>query len=297
MAVSAGRPGAQGMIGIDTANPTTVGFEFLNETLAKQGVILGGDGIRGSRSHTSERTRTGPYVVAGSITLQPSPEEWALLLPWILGANASGTTFALAETLQSRYVQKRFDGDAGTKSVATYATVYVGRATIESSQGSPLTLTLELIGETETLGASFPALTPARISGPFMHQECVLTMLSATRLTRSVRITIDNALQPFFNNSTTMTQCDSQDRIITVQTEHPWNATNADLLDQALAGAAATLVYTYGAYSFAFTFATLQVPAETPKINARADVPLQLNMTARMLSTTKELVCTLDSTP
>lgn len=289
--------GYDALLGIDSANPTTVAFEFLSESLGKTGTILDTAGLRGTRSHVSERTRAGIYQVGGSITMTPTPEEWAYLFPWILGANGSGTTYALAETLQTRYVQKRIISGGGTKSVATYAGCVVNRATIESSEGSPLQLTLDVVGTTETMGTTFPSITPAIVSGPFMQYEGVLTLQASTRAFRRATIVIDNALDVKFNNSQTASSITPTDRNITVSVEVPYESGNVDLYDQALAGAAATLVYTYSAYSLTFTFATLQVPAETPRIQGRGDVPLVLNMVARKLSTTNELAVTLDSTP
>lgn len=289
--------GYDALLGIDSSNPTTVAFEFLSESLGKTGSIIDTAGLRGTRSHVSERTRAGIYQVGGSITMTPTPEEWAYLLPWILGTNASGTTYALAETLQTRYVQKRIMSGGGTKSVATYAGCVIGRATIESSEGSPVQLTLDIVGTTETMGTTFPSITPAIISGPFMHYEGVLTMQAGTHSFRRATIVIDNGLDVKFNNSQYASTITAADRNISVSVEVPYESGTVGLYDQALAGAAGSLVYTYSNYSMTWTFATLQVPAETPRIQGRGDVPLQLNMVSRMLSTTRELVVTLDSSP
>lgn len=289
--------GYEGLLGIDSSNPTTVAYEFLSESIGKTGSIVDTAGLRGTRSHVSERTRAGIYQVGGSITMCPTPEEWAGLLPWILGANASGTTFALAETLQTRYIQKRLMAGGGTKSVATYAGCVISRATIESSEGSPVQLTLDIVGTTETMGTTFPSITPAIVSGPFMHYEGVLTLASSSRAFRRATIVIDNGLDVKFNNSQTASSITAADRNISVSVEVPYEDGNVGLYEQALAGAAGTLVWTYGNYSSSWAFATLQVPAETPRIQGRGDVPLQLNMVSRMLSTTRELVVTHDSTP
>lgn len=291
--------GYASLLGIDSSNPTTVAYEYLQESIRKTGSIVDTGGIKGTRSHPSERTRPGNFGVGGGLTMTPTPEEWAGLWPWILGTNASGTTYALAETLQSRYVQKKLRTDSSAQGTATYASMYVNRAVISSSQGSPVQLELDLIGTTETMtaGNAFPSISTAIISGPFMHYEGVLTLLSTTRSVRSMTIEINNNLQVFYNNSQSATDITPTDRTITVTAELPYTSVEQDLLNQAHAGSAGTWVLTYANYSMTFTFGTLQVPAETPVVQGKTDIPLILNMQARSLSTNKELVVTLDSTP
>lgn len=291
--------GAFSLLGISTNNPTDAAFEFISESLRKTATIIDTDGIKGTRSHPSERTRAGIYTVSGTLTLQPSPEELALLLPWCMGANASGTTFALAETLQTRYVQKRLRTDSGAQGTATYAGCVVDSWTLSSSQGSPLQLDMTILGTTETMAAgdTFPSISTPIVSGPFMHYEGVLTLASSTRDVRSFSVTCQNSVQSFHNNSIYATSLTATNRIVTVQAELPYTSSEQALLNQALAGSAGTMVYTYANYSLSLQFAALQVPAETPVIQGKTDIPLVLNMTARMAGSTRELIAVLDSTP
>src|SRR5688572_4980982 len=76
----------------------TEAYEFVSESLQKQAAILDTAGIRGTRSHVSERTRAGTYRVQGTINFHPTPAMLDLLLPRILGANEATDVFALAET-------------------------------------------------------------------------------------------------------------------------------------------------------------------------------------------------------
>src|SRR5688572_9315496 len=76
-------------------------YEFLYETLQKRPRIVGGNGIRGTRAQSVERTRLGAYPVGGRIAMNVSPADLDLWLPRILGATESSDTFATAESLPS----------------------------------------------------------------------------------------------------------------------------------------------------------------------------------------------------
>lgn len=285
--------GAFAQLGIHANNPTEAGFEFITESLKKQGSIRDPNGIRGRRGHQSERTRTGSYTVSGSIEMYPSPEELAALLPWIMGAAAVSTTFALAETVPARYVQI----DRVAK-VFTYAGVYVNKATFSASEGTQLKLSLDLIGQTETVGnaGSFPSLTLGT-TPPFNFEDLVFTCQSSARSTKDMVIVVDNALNVANNNSLTASRITAGDRMVTASIATPYTSSETALYGQALAGAAATVVYSFNNYSISFNFATLQFPDESPNVAGKSEIPLRMNGVARRVTTTQELEIVLDSTP
>jgi hypothetical protein len=152
----AGYWGYVSQLGIGTTSTVDQRLDYLSESLACQEEFPDTGGLRGTRSHAVERVRAGIRRVAGTITLQPTAVELSYLLPWILGANASGTTYALADALQSRYVSV----DRGAK-VFLYDAVWVDSATFRATQGSPLSVTLNLVGSDETVNnaGTFPSLT------------------------------------------------------------------------------------------------------------------------------------------
>lgn len=280
-------------VGIEAATPISKGFEVRSCTLAKKAQIIDASGIRGSRSHRSERTRAGNYDVAGTIVFEPSPEDLALLLPWILGANASGTTFALAETLQTR----RIVVDKGAK-VYTYEGCVVSKAVFSGSEGQAMQLSVDVVGTTETEGNSgtLPSLTYTN-TNPFMFAESVLTLVSASRNCKDWSVSIDNQLEVSFYNSQTATRIEPKDRMVEFSANVPFTSSETDLYGQALLGSAATLVLAPSNYSLTFTFGKLQFPAEGVVIQGKQELLLALNGVARMTSTTPELAITLDSTP
>lgn len=283
-----------------TAVTVDQGFVFASESIAKRGAIVEREGIRGIRGHQSDDTRTGPYSVAGQLVLEPTPEDLAIWLPRILGAAAVGTAYDLAETLPSFTLAV----DRVAK-VFTYAGCKVDRATFSGSSGGLLRLSMDISAQSESVGnaGTFPSLT-AGITKPYIFSgDPVLTLQSAAREVSQFDLTIDNALvKDRFMNSLTIINLPEGDRVVSLNTTHPYAAGTGttgttDLYAQALAGAAGTLVFTNGGYSTTFTFGTLQVPDNSPTVQSKAEIPLQLQMIARRAGTTPELAVTHDSTP
>jgi len=275
----------------------TEAYEFMSESLKANKTFLDLSGIRGTRSHPKERCRVGTYSVTGPISFQPTPEEMANLLPRILGAAPSGTTFAVAEDLPE------FDVfiDRITK-VFTYAGCKCISANFKGSSGSPLTLDMNIVGKTETISNAGTAIGSSLVPGltaPYVFMDGVLTLSGDTREFKDFDLMIDNVADTSrFMNSLTLTDIPILDRKVTLTVTVPYTTDNADLYDQALAGAAGTLVFTNGNYSTTFTFANLKATSQaTPTVNAKQELMLGLNLTAYMSSTTKEIVVTHDSTP
>lgn len=279
------------------AGATTEGFVFVSNSVRRVRSILPRDGIRGFRDEVSTDTREGTDVVSGQIVLEPTPEDLAIWLPRILGGTPSGTAYAVAETLPS--FTHEIKRHAGTKGMATHTGCKVSRATFSCAQGQLMRLAMDIVGQDETLatGSGFPSLTPT-VTQPYVMHDFALTLVSATREFSSFNLVIDNQLDAGrFMNSRQITNLPEGGRLVTLSTTHDDNTTNADLLDQALAGVTGTLVATNGAYSTTFTFGILQVPAETPGIEGRGAIDLTLNMTARRTGTTPSIAVTHDSTP
>lgn len=269
-------------------------YEFVSESVQKKGKILDTDGIRGTRSHHVARTRPGTYEIGGSITLHPSPADLDLLLPRILGAAEVADTFDLAETLPLFGIL--IDRVAET---FEYTDCKVSKATFKGSSGGLVELVLEILGTMEVTGTTFPALTldTSAAAAPYVFSDGVLTLAAAARKMMDFELVIDNGLNARFTNSQSATSITPQDRTITLKTTNPFTADEADLYGQAVEGAAGTLVLTNGGMSTTFTFAALQVPDMSPVVGGKQEIPLTLEMTARMIGATNELVVTHDSVP
>jgi hypothetical protein len=266
-------------------------YEVVRESLRKSGRILDTAGIRGTRSHTSERTRAGTYDVGGSLVMHATPAMLDKWLPRILGAAESADTFALAETLPEfavliDRVARRFVYD-GCK---------VNRATFRAAAGQLVTLELDILGKSEAVSATaFPSLTMPT-DAPYVMQDGVLTLQSAARKFTEFEVIVDNVLARRFSNSQTATDISPGDRIVTFRCQTPFTSDEVDLYNQALAGAAATLVFTNGGYSTTFSFATLQFADLSPTVAGKSEIFLELTGIARKSGSTSELVVTHDST-
>ena len=282
-----------------TAVTVDQGFVFVSESIAKRGMIIERVGLRGSRSHQADDTRVGPYTVGGQLVLEPTPEDLAIWLPRILGADPSGTTYNLAEILPSFTLSV----DRVAK-VFTYAGCKVNRAVFQGAQGGLLRLTLDIVAQSESVAVAgtFPSLTLG-VTQPYIFSDLALTLASAAREVKQFDLTIDNGLiTDRFMNSLVIVSAPEGDRAISLRTMHAWAAANTDLYAQALAGAAGSLQLTNAlggtpptGYQTTFSFATLQVPARSPVVPGRQEFFLNLDMVARKLGSTPELAVTHDS--
>lgn len=282
---------------VDSALPfdtSSIWMEVKSETISKQGQILETDGIRGTRSHIVERTRTGPYSVSGQVTLAVDRVTLDTLLPYILGGSESTNVFSVAETI-GEFVMMI---DRGAK-VFTYAGCRIGRATFRGSSSAPvLELVLDIEAETETVGNSgtFPSGMTEITTKPYIFHEGVLTLQSSAREFSSFELVIDNGLiADRWMNSLTRAEILASDRIVTLGTDHPYSTSNTDLYGQALAGAGATLVFTNAESSgdvLTFTMGAIQYPDKSPNVTAKTETTLPLEGTCRKSGSTDEIEIT-----
>lgn len=271
-------------------------YEFTSESIRMVQTHVDSMGIRGTRSRVKDHVRIGQESVGGSISGVLTPVEFDKWLPRILGAAESTDSFALDETLPE--FGMLFD-----RSVARY--VYtgckVGRATFTGAPGQLIGYTLDIIGKTEIISAtSFSGTIPAIDTGqPYVFGDVTFGLSADASADECLgfTLTIDNMLQARFPNSITATEIYASDRLITLSMLLPYTADEADLVDQAVAGAAGTMTWTNGNQSTLFTFANLKAPSESPTTPGRGgERTFNLNMTAYMSGSTRELVVTHDST-
>jgi len=284
--------GANCKFGIGTTSTVDTAFEAVSFGLISLKPHLEANGMRGTRSHIAGRVIEGVEEVSGSIVVMPNPEEAAALLPWA-GFSASGTTYSLTETLSSRFVA----ADKVTK-VPVYSGCYVNSLAIRAVKNVPWEWTFDVIGQQETDGdaASFPSLSLTE-TAPLALHHCVVTLAGSARDVVEFSIRIDHALEAQANNATYNELIEPTDRIITIDLTVPYTAANADLKNQAVAGAAGSAAFTYGNYACTFTFGNLQFPKGAVEVPGKSGLMLRLSGTARMTGSTRELVVTLDSTP
>jgi len=292
-------------LGIDSVNPVTKRFNFLSDGLVAVEEHAPNFGMPGSRSEPSERNRPAIRRAAGPIALLPNPVELNLLLEWILGGTpivgtpVGKTTFPVGDTAVTRFVTS----DRGSK-VFTYDTVAVDRATFRSTQGGPLSLTLDCVAKDEIdppgAAGSFPAISIDLTQHVFMHYELVLTINSVAHKCPDFELIVDNLIdKERFFNSITLTSVQATGRNVLLNTRLPYGDSSA-AYNLTSAGVAADATFTNGALSLQFVMPKLQIPRQTPPVNDRGEVFLPISAVARKQGstpgTTDELSVILDLT-
>lgn len=287
-----GAYGTNVRVGLGSTATVDQPLEVLSESIALVETFLDPAGMRGTRSHSAERVRRGTRSVAGQIVCQPTPLELDYLLPKIAGGTKASNTIALAETLPSFYVAV----DRQAK-VPVYSGCVVGAATLRAAVGSPLEVTLSVLGIDETVGnaGTFPALTFDVSGGPYVLSDLALTVGGVTYQCSAFEVSIDNALEPQWFNSETITRIGATDRMVGVTLDLPYGDSVA-LHGSALAGVAVVATLTQATRSLVLTMPAVQAPRNTPVSAGRGEIIHRWAGVARKSGSTAELEFTNDST-
>jgi hypothetical protein len=301
-------PGSLGKLAFDSDSTFDSGSEplpILYETLRKNGRIVGGRGITGTRDQPITQTRAGSYSVGGRVGAYMAPDMLDNLLPRVLGATESADVFNVANTLPS--FSTKIDRVGG---VFQYDECKMARAYFQAAAGAAsgdqevARVAMDIIGQTEsTDGISWegtiPAFSTAANAAPYILGDAVITINSNEYEVRSVLIAIDNHLQARWVNSLSATEICPQDRSVVLQTNNPFTSTEfASLyaLSGATGGVAGSVVFTNGNMSTTFTFNGLQWADKSPSIRGKRNIVLPLTFYAKAKSTNASVVVTHDST-
>lgn len=286
------------------------GFPFFRESLMKRASNGVPEVITGTREEISERARLSPYFYGGWITLPLSPGHAAVLFPWILGADASGTAYDLDNALQSLGVL--VDKVTGTHE---FYNGRINRAIIEGRggvSGGPnwITCSLQMIFmdyKDPASAESYPSLTIGNTAGfaPMVFEDTdvsgtsQLVMGGSARECKSFRFDLNNHIEPRYVNALEPTALCPTKRTITLTTTHPYDSGTSSLYNAAVAGAAGTLTIVNGNTSILFTFGKLHSDILTPVVGGKGEIDLQITSYARRVdnTSTASLRVTIDSTP
>lgn len=280
-------------LALGTTSAVDQPLDFLNESVQLQENFLDPAGLRGTRSHASERVRRNTRLVQGGVTMTPTPLELDRILPWILGGTKQGdNTITVAETVPDRYVS--IDRIA---KVFLYSGVKVNSATFSASQGGFLTVSLNLAGIDETVNnaGTHPSLT-LDADTPYILSDCILTVGGTAYQFSAWELTVDNALDlNRFLNTSTLTAITSTDRVCQTRLTGPWGDLTA-LYGLAQGGVAVTATFTQGTKSCLFSTPAVQAPKNSPLVTGRSEIDLTVSGFARKVGTTPEVTVTNDST-
>jgi Phage tail tube protein len=279
-------------LGIDTANPITVRFEFARCMLSAHELVIDTNGIVGSRSRDQERVRGGLIHVNGQIEMEPTALEWSLLLPWIMGGTTSGsnpTTYALGNVMPVRFITV----DKVAK-VFTYDNCAVSRWTISGSQGQPLRLMLDIIGATETSAnaGTFPAETIDLTTQPFVFTDGVMTVGGTTTTMKDFELSCDNHIdaERFFNSRTLATPPLALDRTTTFKTLTPYDSVvGVAAYGTGIAGVAINVNCTNGGSTLNMQMPSVTFPKQGLEVPGRVELMLPIQGTAYRKALASEL--------
>jgi hypothetical protein len=294
--VSTGIYGFVSQFGFGSSSTISVRLDFESEDLSLQESLYDFNGLRGTRAHDVSRVRDNTRLVTGSVTTQPTSLELSELLKWCFGGTPSGSgvvTYPLADTLINQYVS--FDRGAA---VSVYNGCYVDKCTFTSSQGAPLRVRLDILGQDETVNASgsFPVIALDTSTAPFLFFDLVLTIGGSQQYyCQDFELVVDNHLdRTRFFNSQTLPAIYATDRTVKLRTKLAYGAAYALYGTGTPSGLAATAVFTGpGTAVLSFTAGTLVFPRQPIPIPGRQEIMLPLECDCLKSSGNLELVTTL----
>lgn len=285
--------GTFGKLALGASSPTSrIEFEMCDLRLIE--TVENYAGAQGHRGELATRNRLGNVLVGGTLTCTPTPNEWAILLPFILGGTPSGTSYPLAEALPTCVI----DLSDGT-TCKQYTGVVFASAEISAQSGGPLKLSARLEGIDEG-NDTFPSLTIDQGYGPFMFYESAWSINSVTATPFDFSISIDNKVDTSrFLNSRTRTSLLARGRSVDFRCRVPWGDFYTNLYGIQASEVASTGTFTSSTQSIVFSMPKIRYARMGPTGRAREEeLVLELGGRARKTNaTTDELAVTLDNTP
>ena len=294
--------GSATQLGIDATSTIGAGkrYNFDECTIGLHESLEDMNGLRGTLERSVEATRPGIQRVGGKITMRPTALELSQLLPWILGTVVSSTTYALSNVVIPKYVKVARDnalygGTAGK--VFGYAGCAVDKAVFRAVQGGiPLSLDMDVIGTTETVGneGTFDAaLTIDVTTKPWLFTDLALTVNSVALNPKDFELSIDWKIdKERFLNSLTLLAALKTDCDIQLKCHVPFAGAEA-VYNAGSGGVSATAVFTNGVDVLTFTMAALTFMREGQQNAGRNETMLPISGKALHSGTTSGLVTTL----
>lgn len=264
--------------------------EFISCDIKETIDIIQDEGIRGTRARALERLAQGQKHVAGSIVMEPTPVEVALVLPYCV-QSSTGTT--LTDALQDVTVIL----DTITKKY-TYSGRFT-KITFSGEPGQKVRMKLDFVGYSLTVASTSLTGTPDITVRPYLFSDSGsgLTIASTAYSIDQFELSIDNRIVPTYMQGQVATDLEPTDRIVTLNAQVKYTSTEQGLLTTAQAGPVAgtpltgSIAFTNGSNSMTFTFASLVVMSQSVVAPNRAGkFRLPLNMQAYKASTTLEVV-------
>jgi hypothetical protein len=293
----AGFFGVTSKLGWGSVVPVTDRLEFMRDTVACRETLTDLNAISGRRGHTSARKEVTRRDVGGDVEfLAPTAVEWSKILPRAFGAAASGTTYALAETLPE------FNQQSDRGLVHAFTGLKVNRLTITAREGGGVSALVNLIGKDETdppgAAGTFPiAGQTDTTTRAFILPQGAVTIGGSSFQVDGVQAVFDNFLVARFANSIIATDITPTDRRATIAMRVPWG----DFTAKYVAGApenAIVVTFTNGAVSLSISMPSVRWPKQSAPVEDKGEEWYSINGEAGIdAAGNPEVTVTLDSTP
>lgn len=259
-------------------------YDFQSANYGANEQIADLNGNRGDLSHDVSMFRPGIIRVGGQMRFEPNVASMPLLNTFAMGGASS--TLANTALVYEIIADKRGD-------IFDFASNAVGRCTWAGSQGEPLSMSLDVLGMTETGSASWGSPTAIdTATGPWMFQEMVLTIGGATKNSRTFALTLDNHLDSGrFFNSRTLVSLVRLDRTVTLSLDLPYGDAST-VYGSGNAGVAVVAVFTNAGTSdiLRFTMGKAIFGKNAPTQSLRSEEMLTISAQCAAVGSTRELI-------
>ena len=292
-----------------TFDASSEAYDFNYETVAKNGRLVGGQGISGTRSYYANRVREGSYMVSGRLSTDACQADLDFWLPRALGAAESSDVFDVDDSLATNGPFGMLIDRVG--GIFQYDDCMVNRWVLRGAAGpgdqepEVVEQILEIVGKDETLGTTWPGSPPSIGTGTnravYIVADATLTIGSAYNIKEFVLV-VDNAIQPRWVNSLTPTELCAQDRVVMLRCTLPFTATEFAAIYQhadAVTGVSASLAIAPSGAQHSTTIALegLQWAQNSPTVPGKQDIDMPLTFIARKTGSASEIVVTNENAP
>lgn len=292
----AGAPTALARLGIGTADPVDTAMNFSDFDIGVTRELRDISGTRGTFFSDGNRVLENRRTVAPRLSCEPTATELAYLLQWIMSGTPTGSTtitYPWSNTAQVRNMM--FAPTAGEQWFL--AGVGVDTATFRASSGEPLSVDLDLLGQTfDATRTNMPSLTYDQTLQPFILSHLALTMDALVRPCRSISFTVRNGLdRTRFLNSLTLTSVLKEAGGFNFSVEMPSGDNAAQFWASGVDGVSVAAVFTNPTTTSALsiTIADCRLVPKSPTFAQGAEGFLTLEGMAVRVTTADPVVITL----
>lgn len=260
-------------LGLAASLAATRRFEFISCGFKSYDGLIGGDGseIRAGRSRHQKHKTQGVKGAAGTLVLEPRPDDIPMLGHLAFGTAIATNVIALAETVPKFYADVKY----GSVDDVRFIGGKVNRLTINSSTNQKMRWALDCEFEDYDDTITFPSIDNTLSTMlPYAHNHSVFTLdtiggsSAVAYKSTDWEVVLDNMLDTgLWENSRTRFDMEEGDRAVTMRGSFGFtSAVKTEFGAALLTGLVGILAYTYGAYSLTIDFPCMQWPYESPDI-------------------------------